>query len=63
MREPLTFDQNDIEQLMEMKGIKYISILRRGKRGGGTAIAAHTESVSLSKLNVFIPRKVETVWD
>ena len=54
--------QGQIESLLELNGIKYISNPRRGRRGGGTAIAARCESFSLSKLNVYVPTNVETVW-
>ena len=55
--------QRKIEELLEMKGIQYVSTPRRtGKRGGGAAIAVNLEHYTLSKLNVKIPRAVETVW-
>ena len=40
--------QGQIESLLELNGIKYISNPRRGRRRGGTAIAARCESFSLS---------------
>ena len=55
--------QNKIEELFELKGIKYVSTPRPGtKRGGGAAIAVRTEKFVLSKLNIPIPRCIEIVW-
>ena len=50
-----------IKEMLELKGIKYISNPRCGKRGGGAAIAANLKKFTLSKLNVHIPKGVETV--
>ena len=45
--------QFKIEELFEMKGMKYISTPRPGnKRGGGAAIVVNTERFSITKLNV-----------
>ena len=55
--------QEKIEEMLELKGLKYISTPRRnGRRGGGAAIIVNLENFSLSKLNIKIPRLVETVW-
>ena len=55
--------QYKIEELLELKGIKYISTPRPGnRRGGGAAIAANIEQYSLSKLNIFIPDNLEITW-
>ena len=55
--------QKGIENLLEMKGISYISTPRPGtKRGGGTAIAANPVKFFLSKLNIEIPKPIEVVW-
>ena len=52
-----------IEELLELKGISYISTPRPGtRRGGGTAIAACPKRFSLVKLNIEIPTSVEVVW-
>ena len=52
-----------IEELLELRGIRYISTPRPGKkRGGGAAIAAKIEHYSLSKLNICIPNNLEIVW-
>ena len=55
--------QYKIEELLELRGIKYISTPRPGnRRGGGAAIAANTENFTLSKLNMCIPHNLEVVW-
>ena len=55
--------QYKIEELFEMKGLKYISTPRPGtRRGGGAAIVAKTEDFSISKLNISIPGSLEIVW-
>ena len=55
--------QFKIEELYEMKGLKYISTPRPGvRRGGGVAIVVNTEHYSISKLNVHIPNSLEIVW-
>ena len=54
--------KNKIEEIFELHGIKYISTPRINRTGGGAAIAVNVENFNLSKLNVFIPANVETVW-
>jgi hypothetical protein len=55
--------QYKIEELFEMRGLKYISTPRPGaKRGGGAAIVVKTENFSISKLNISIPGSLEIVW-
>ena len=55
--------QFKIEELFEMRGLKYISTPRPGaRRGGGAAIVVNTEKFSISKLNISIPNCLETVW-
>ena len=49
-------------ELLELKGIKYISNPRCSKRGGGVAIAVNLHKFTLSKLNVYVPTGVEAVW-
>ena len=52
-----------IEELLEMKNIQYISTPRPGaKRGGGAAIATHSDKFQVSKLNITIPKPLEIVW-
>ena len=53
----------EIEKLMKMEGLKYISTTRpSSKRGGGAAIVVHMEKFSLEKLDVLIPHNLEIVW-
>ena len=55
--------QFKIEELFEMKGLKYISTPRPGaRRGGGAAIVVNTEKFSISKLNISHPNCLEIVW-
>ena len=55
--------QFKIEELFELKGLKYISTPRPGaRRGGGAAIVVNTENFTLSKLNVSKPNCLEVVW-
>ena len=52
-----------VEEMLEMHDIKFISTARNnGKRGGGVGIAVNLKNFSISKLNVPIPKSVETVW-
>ena len=55
--------QASIEEMLELKGISYISTPRPGlRRGGGTAIAACPGTFSLVKLHIEIPNSLEVVW-
>ena len=54
--------QFEIEKMLQMEGLKYISTPRTSKRGGGAAIVVNTEKFSLEKLEVNIPHKLEVVW-
>ena len=57
--------QSKIEEILEMKGISYISTPRPGaKRGGGAGIAFNLNQnlFTLSKLNISIPKPLEVVW-
>ena len=55
--------QFKLEEMLEMKGVKYISTPRPGaQRGGGAAIAVRMEKFNISKLNIPIPKSVEVVW-
>ena len=52
-----------IEELFELRGLKYISTPRKGlRRGGGAAIIVDDSSYTVSKLNVSILRRLEIVW-
>ena len=53
----------EIEKMLEIEGLKYISTPRASyKRGGGCAIVAHLPQFSLEKIDVTIPRSVEVVY-
>ena len=56
--------QAKVEEIMEMKGWKYISCGARpsGKRGGGAAILVNTSRFSLEKLDVHVPNNLEVQW-
>ena len=55
--------QRAIEEMLEMKGIKYISTPRvGGRRGGGVAIAYSPENFQVSKLNVEVPSPLECLF-
>ena len=52
-----------IEELLKMKGMKYISTPRpQTRRGGGAAIVVNTERFNISKLNIPNPKCLEVVW-
>ena len=54
--------QRAIEEMLEMKGVKYISTPRvGGRRGGGVAIAYSPEKFQVSKLNIDVPRPLECI--
>lgn len=53
----------EIDKLLYMEGLKYISTTRpSNKRGGGAAIVADLSKFSLEKLDVTIPHNLEIVW-
>ena len=55
--------QFKIEELLEIRGIKYISTPRPGaRRGGGAALAADSVQFNLEKLPISIPHGLEIVW-
>ena len=52
-----------IEELLELRGVKYVSTPRPGaRRGGGTALACSEEYFHLTKLNVAIPKPLEACF-
>ena len=58
-----TLHQGKLEELLELKGIKYFSTPRPGtKRGGGAAFTAREDKFTVSKLNIDIPKPLEVVW-
>ena len=55
--------QEKIEELFEMKNIKYSSTPRPGtKRGGGVAFTAREDKFQFTKLNIAIPKPLEVKW-
>ena len=55
--------QYNIQEMMEMKGINYISSPRPGgRRGGGVAIAYSDKNFQVSKLNVDIQKPLECLF-
>ena len=53
--------KKEIEKLLEMDGLKYISTPR--PRGwGGAAILVNQEKFNLEKLNILIPHNLEIIW-
>ena len=54
---------SQIESLLEMDGLKYISTPRpKTTKGGGAAIIVNLERFSLEKLDVIIPSSLDVVW-
>ena len=54
--------QNKIEEALEMAGIQYISNPRPDRKGGGAAITLISGELTLSKLDVLVPKNLEVVW-
>ena len=54
--------QFKITEMLELRGIDYISTPRPGRGGGGVGIAARKHNFTLKKLNISIPQKLEVVW-
>ena len=53
----------EIEQMLEMDGLKYFSTTRpKGKRGGGAAIIVNTKRFKVETLNIQIPHHLEIIW-
>ena len=56
----------EIEKLLELDGLQYISCPRppnkRGVSHGGAAIVVNLRKFSLEKLNIVIPNNLEVVW-
>ena len=50
-----------IENMMESKGLRYIST-PRPSGWGGAAIIANQENFNLEKLDICIPHNLEVVW-
>ena len=54
--------QYEIEKMLQLEGLKYISTPRTTKRGGGAAIVVNLSKFSLEKIQVLIPHQLEVVW-
>ena len=55
--------QQEIERMLELNGLKYISCPRAGGRtGGGVGIVANSELYSIKKIEIANPFKLECVW-
>ena len=54
--------QFELERMLNMDGLKYISTPRTTKRGGGAAIVVSLKDYSLDKIEVPNPSKVEVVF-
>ena len=52
----------EIEEMLQMEGLKYISTPRTTKRGGGAAIIVNIEHFTLDKIEITIPYKLEVIW-
>ena len=52
----------ELEKILQLDGLKYISTPRSQKRGGGAAIVVNLAEFSLEKIDVLIPDKLEVVW-
>ena len=52
----------EMEKMLQLDGLKYISTPRTTKRGGGAAIVVNLEKFSLEKIDVIIPYNLEVVW-
>ena len=56
------YHKQNIEILLEMKGLKYISTPRgRHKRGGGAALVANVSKFVLDKIPIEISKSLEVV--
>ena len=53
--------QHEIEKMLEIDGLKYISTARPGG-WGGAAIVVDQRRFSLEKLSISVPHKVEVIW-
>ena len=55
--------QKAIEEMLELKGLKYVSTPRPGaRRGGGTALISAEVNFRLTKLNINIPHPLEACF-
>ena len=62
-REDKKKHKNDIERLLHMEGLKFLSTPRPpGKRGGGCAIIADLSQYTLDRLDISNEHKLEICW-
>ena len=58
--------QFEIEKMLELHGLKYISTSRppnaKGVSYGGAAIVVNLKKFSVEKLNIHIPKNLEVIW-
>ena len=54
--------RSEVESMLQMEGLKFISTPRLNKRGGGAAIVVDLKKYSLDKIEISNPDKVEVVW-
>ena len=55
--------QEAIEEMCQMNGLTYISLPRSGrKRGGGCALLYRSDSFSVTRLSVEVPKPAEALW-
>ena len=54
--------QKKIQNLIEMKGISYISTPRPNKRGGGSAITCNAREFALKQIHIPNPDKLEITF-
>ena len=53
----------EIEKMMELDGLKYLSKSRpSSKKGGGAAIVINVEKFSIERLDIVIPSNLEVIW-
>ena len=53
----------EIEEMLEIDGLKYLSKSRPStKRGGGVALITNLKKFSIEKLDVCIPNNLEVIW-
>ena len=51
-----------LEEALEIEGIQYISNPRPDRRGGGAAITLLSGDLTLTRLDVILPKNLEVVW-
>ena len=58
--------QNQVEEMLEINGMKYLSTARKpnskGKSYGGVAIIVNLRNFAAEKLSVQVPKNLEVIW-